>query len=215
MKRREKLRKFLFDKPNKLWILIINVIINISWVFLLGLFINKSLVNTLIIIIVWSLSLRMGKAKHYSSPLKCFLMQVLLFSSIFLSTYINIYVAVVFTVYAKYMFSGWADIDNDVEIKEDNKPSFKDFTFWKPQNESSVHQPLIDYLKYNAITDEYLEAERLLKEKVDTKTYLIYKRKFIDGYSYEKISEEFDISNPRIKECLDKCYYFLIGRLNI
>lgn len=214
MKKREKLKKFLFSKPDKLWILIINVIINISWVFLLGLFINKSLVNTLIIIIVWSLSLRMGKAKHYSSPLKCFLMQVLLFSSIFLSTYINIYVAVVFTVYSKFMFSGWADID-DVEPEEDEKPSFQDLTLWKCQTESSVHQPLIDYLKYNAITDEYLQAEKLLKEKVDTKTYLIYKRKFIDGYSYEKIAEEFDISNPRIKESLDKCYYFLIGRLNI
>lgn len=214
MKKREKLKNFLFGKPNKFWILIANVIINISWVFLLGLFINKSLVNTLIIIVVWSLSLRMGKAKHYSSPLKCFLMQVLLFSSIFLSTHINIYVAVVFTVYAKFMFSGWADID-DVEPEEDEKPSFKDLTFWKGQTESSVHQPLIDYLKYNAITDEYLQAEKLLKEKVDTKTYLIYKRKFIDGYSYEKICEEFDTSNPRIKECLDKCYYFLIGRLNI
>jgi hypothetical protein len=85
---------------------------------------------------------------------------------------------------------------------------------WKPQNES-VHQPLIDYLKYNTICDDYLKAEELLKQKVDTKTYLIYKRKFIDGYSYERISEEFDMSNPRIKECLDKCYYFLIGRLNI
>ena len=86
---------------------------------------------------------------------------------------------------------------------------------WKGKNESSIHQPLIDYLKYNAISDEYLKAEELLKSKVDTKTYLIYKRRFIDGYSYDMICEEFDVPNPRIKECLDKCYYFLIGRLNI
>ena len=155
----------------------------------------------------------MGKAKHYKSPLKCFLMQVLFFSSLYLSTYINIYIACVFTVYTKFLLSGHADID-DNEAEIDNKPSFKDFTLWKPQNES-VHQPLIDYLKYNALTDEYLEAERLLKEKVDTKTYLIYKRKFIDGYSYEKIAEEFNMANPRIKECLDKCYYYMIGRLKI
>ena len=94
------------------------------------------------------------------------------------------------------------------------KADIKDMYMWKSQNES-VHQPLIDYLKYNTICDDYLKAEELLKQKVDTKTYLIYKRKFIDGYSYERISEEFDMSNPRIKECLDKCYYFLIGRLNI
>lgn len=207
---KEKLKSLLFDKPKNIYILIANVVINISWVFLLGLFINKSIQNTIIIIIVWSLSLKMGKAKHYSSPLKCFLMQLVLFASIFISTYINIYVAVIFTVYSKFLFSGHADI----ELEEDEKPSFKDLTLWKPANES-VHQPLIDYLKYNAICDEYLRAEELLKQKVDTKTYLIYKRRFIDGHSYEKICEEFDMTNPRIKECLDKCYYFLIGRLNI
>lgn len=211
---KEKLKRILFDKPNNIFILIANVVINITWVFLLGLFINKSIQNTLIIIITWSLSLRMGKAKHYSSPLKCFLMQVLLFSSLFLSTYINIYVAIIFTVYSKYLLSGNADID-DEEPKENEKGDFTDLTLWKPKAEGSVHQPLIDYLKYNAITEEYLEAERLLKEKVDSKTFLIYKRKFIDGFSYEKIAEEFDMSNPRIKECLDKCYYYLVGRLKI
>lgn len=209
----KKLKKILFDKPDNIFILIANVVINITWVFLLGLFIDKSLINTLIIIVVWSISLLMGKAKHYKSPLKCFLMQVLFFTALFLSTYINIYIATIFTVYTKFLLSGHADID-DSEAEIDDKPSLKDFTLWKPQNES-VHQPLIEYLKYNAITDEYLKAEKLLKEKVDTKTYLIYKRKFIDGYSYEKIAEEFNVANPRIKECLDKCYYFLIGRLNI
>lgn len=209
---KEKLKRILFDKPSNIYILIANVVINISWVFLLGLFVSKSFINTFIIIIVWSLSLLMGKAKHYSSPLKCFLMQLVMFSLLYLLTYIDIYIAIFFTVYAKYLFSGHSDIKDYEE--ENDKPKLEDFTLWKPQSES-VHQPLIDYLKYNAITDEYLEAEKYLKEKVDTKTYLIYKRRFIDGYSYEKISEEFDMSNPRIKECLDKCYYFLIGRLNI
>ena len=157
----------------------------------------------------------MRKAKHYSHPLKCFLMQLLLFSSLFLSVYINIYFAVILTVFSKFLFSGWADISVDEESETEDKGSFKDFTFWKPKDETSVHQPLIDYLKFNAITDEYLKAEKLLKEKVDAKTYLVYKRKFLDGYTYEKIADEFEMSNPRIKECLDKCYYFLIGRLNI
>ena len=209
---KEKLKKLLFDEPSNIYILIANVTINITWVFLLGLFISKSLINTIIIIIVWSLSLLMGKAKHYSSPLKCFLMQLAMFTALFLSTYINIYVAAIFTVYAKFLFSGNADIDE--EPSEDEKPSFKDFTLWKPAGES-VHEPLINYLKYNALTDEYLTAEKLLKEKVDAETFLIYRKRFIDGYSYERIAKEFDIANPRIKECLDKCYYYLVGRLNL
>jgi len=210
----EKLKHFLFDKPNSLFMIFLNISINIAWVFLLGYFINKSIKNTLIIIGVWTLSLTMGKAKHYKSPLKCFLMQVLFFSAIFLSIKINIYVAVVLTVYTKFLLSGHADIEDD-EAEISDKPSFIDFTLWKHNTDKSVHQPLIDYLKYNALTDEYLEAEKLLKEKVDTQTFLIYKRKFIDGFTYDKISSEFNISTARIKEHLDKCYYFLIGRLNI
>lgn len=209
---KKRLKEILFDKPNNMYILIANVVINITWVFLLGLFIDKSLEKTLIIIIVWSLSLKMGKPKHYKSPLKCFLMQVILFSSIYISTFINVYIACIFTIYSKFLFSGWADIDGVEE--EYDKASFQDLTLWKPSNQS-VHQPLIDYLKYNALSDEYLEAEKLLKEKVDTVTFLIYKRRFFDGYSYEKIAEEFDLPNPRIKECLDKCYYYIIGRLKI
>lgn len=211
---KEKLKKLLFDEPNNIYILIANIAINIAWVFSLGLFISKSLKNTIIIIVIWSLSLTMGKAKHYKSPLKCFLMQVMMFTALFLSTYINIYIASLFTVYAKFLFSGHADIE-DTESEIDDKPSFTDFTLWKPKNENSVHQILIDYLKYNALTDEYLEAEKLLKERVDTQTFLIYKRKFFNNYSYEKMCEEFNIPNPRIKEALDKCYYFLIGRLKL
>ena len=211
--KKNKLKKILFDKPSNIFILIANVTINISWVFLLGVLINKSIKHTIIIIATWSISLLMGKAKHYSSPLKCFLLQVFLFSTIFLSIYINIYVACIFTIFSKYLLSGNADIDEESEI--DDKPNFQDFTLWKPRDEDSIHQPLIDYLKYNALTDEYLEAEQILKSKVDSKTFLIYKRKFIDNYTYERISDEFEISNPRIKECLDKCYYYLVGRLKI
>lgn len=211
---KEKLRHLFFDKPDNILILILNILINVSWVFLLGLFIDKSFKNTLIIVVIWTICLFMGEAKHYKSPLKCFLMQVLLFSSIFMSIYINIYVACVFTIYTKYLLSGHADIE-DTESEIDDKPSFIDLTLWKPKNADSIYQPLIDYLKYNALTDEYLEAEKLLKEKVGTEMFLIYKRKFFDGFTYEKIINELNVTNPKIKEALDKCYYFLIGRLKI
>lgn len=211
---KNKLKHLFFDKPDNILILILNVLINITWVFLLGYFINKSIKNTLIIIVIWTMCLLMGKSKHYKSPLKCFLMQILLFSSIFISIKVNIYVASIFTIYTKFLLSGHADIEDD-EAEIDDKPSFIDFTLWKPKNSDSIYQPLIDYLKYNALTDEYLEAERLLKEKVGAEMFLIYKRKFFDGFTYEKIINELGVTNPKIKESLDKCYYFLIGRLKI
>ena len=158
-------------------------------------------VNTLLIFLTFQVSRFTFKMpKLYKQWQKCLCWTLIIFVSLFVVARVDILVGILNTIFCAYILSGKADIG--------------DMYMWKPQNES-VHQPLIDYLKYNAICDDYLKAEELLKQKVDTKTYLIYKRKFIDGYSYERISEEFDMSNPRIKECLDKCYYFLIGRLNI
>lgn len=157
--------------------------------------------NTFLIFLTFEISRAFIKMpKHYKQWQKCLCWTLIIFSSLFIVSRVDITVGIMCAVFTAYILSGNADIG--------------DMYMWKLQNES-VHQPLIDYLKYNAICDDYLKAEELLKQKVDTKTYLIYKRKFIDGYSYERISEEFDMSNPRIKECLDKCYYFLIGRLNI
>lgn len=159
------------------------------------------LINTCLVFLTFQISRAYFQLpKHYKSWKQCLIWTLIIFITLFIVARVDISVGILSSVFTAYILSGNADI--------------KDMYMWKPQNES-VHQPLIDYLKYNAICDDYLRAEELLKQKVDTKTYLIYKRKFIDGYSYERICEEFDMSNPRIKECLDKCYYFLIGRLNI
>lgn len=176
---------------------IIETILLIGMAYLLKI----SVVNTLLIFLTFEISRVFIKMpKHYKDWKKCLCWTLTIFTSLFIVARVDISVGIMSAIFTAYILSGKADIG--------------DLYMWNSTKES-VHQPLIDYLKYNAITDEYLEAEKLLKEKIDTKTYLIYKRKFIDGYSYEKICEEFDISNPRIKECLDKCYYFLIGRLNI
>ena len=73
---------------------------------------------------------------------------------------------------------------------------------------------LIEYLKFNGITEEVLEAENRLK-KIDSQMYFIYKRKFKENKTFKEISEEFDIENPRIVEILDKTYFYMIGALNI
>ena len=158
-------------------------------------------INTLLIFLTFQISRAFIKMpKHYKDWQRCLCWTLVIFGGLFVVARVDISVGIMCSIFTAYILSGKADI--------------KDMYMWKPQNES-VHQPLIDYLKYNAICDDYLKAEELLKQKVDSQTYMVYKRKFIDGYSYEKIANEFDMPNPRIKECLDKCYYFLIGRLNI
>lgn len=168
---------------------------------LMAYLLKVGVLNTFLIFLTFQITRAFIKMpKHYKDWQKCLCWTLIIFGGLFVVSRVDISVGIMCSIFTAYILSGKADI--------------RDMYMWKPQNES-VHQPLIDYLKYNTICDDYLKAEELLKQKVDTKTYLIYKRKFIDGYSYERISEEFEMSNPRIKECLDKCYYFLIGRLNI
>lgn len=168
---------------------------------LMAYLLKVGVLNTFLIFLTFQISRAFIKMpKHYKDWQKCLCWTLIIFGGLFVVSRVDISVGIMCSVFTAYILSGNADIH--------------DMYMWKPTNES-VHQPLIEYLKYNAICDDYLRAEELLKQKVDSKTYLIYKRKFIDGYSYERIAEEFDMPNPRIKECLDKCYYFLIGRLNI
>lgn len=86
--------------------------------------------------------------------------------------------------------------------------------FGYKKHSESKYQRLIDYVKYNGLKEEVLQAEERLKE-LDTETYLIYKRKFRDDKTFSEISEEFELENARITEILDKAYYYMIGALKI
>ena len=87
------------------------------------------------------------------------------------------------------------------------------FFGYKKHNESK-YEKLIEYIKYNGIDKNLIEAEERLKE-VDTQMYLLYKRKFREDKTFKEIVDEFDIDNPRIVEILDKVYYYMIGALKI
>lgn len=86
--------------------------------------------------------------------------------------------------------------------------------FFGYKKEESKYQRLIDFIKFNGLDDNLLNAEEKLK-KLDNKMYIIYKRKFREGKSFSQISKEFELDNPRIVEILDKVYYYMIGALSI
>ena len=86
--------------------------------------------------------------------------------------------------------------------------------FFGYRHNESKYQKLINYIKFNGLNTELIEAENRLKE-VDTTIFLIYKRKFRESMTFKEISEEFDLDNPRIVEILDKAYFYIIGALKI
>lgn len=86
--------------------------------------------------------------------------------------------------------------------------------FFGYKKEESKYQRLIDYIKYNGLNDDLINAENKLRA-LDNKLYVIYKRKFRENKSFSEISKEFDLDNPRIVEILDKAYFYIIGALGI
>ena len=87
------------------------------------------------------------------------------------------------------------------------------FFGYKKPNESKYIK-LIEYIRFNGLNKDLIEAEERLRE-VDAEIYLIYKRKFREGKTFKDINEEFELDNPRIVEILDRAYYYIIGALKI
>jgi hypothetical protein len=86
--------------------------------------------------------------------------------------------------------------------------------FGYKKNNESKYQKLIDYIKFNGLDENLIEAEERLK-KLDSQTYLFYKRKFRENKTFKEIAEEFEVENPRIVEALDKAYFYMIGALKV
>lgn len=87
------------------------------------------------------------------------------------------------------------------------------FFGYKKHNESK-YQKLIEYIKFNGLNADLIEAEERLKN-LDSQTYLFYKRKFREDKTFKEITEEFEVDNPRVVEILDKAYFYMIGALKI
>lgn len=86
--------------------------------------------------------------------------------------------------------------------------------FFGYKRDESKYQRLIDFIKFNGLDDNLLNAEDKLK-RLDNQMFIIYKRKFRENKTFSEISKEFDLDNPRIVEVLDKVYFYMIGALGI
>lgn len=156
--------------------------------------------NTIIVFLTFQISRAFFKLpKHYKDWQKCLIWTLLIFTSMFLVAKVDIIVGILVAIFTAYILSGKVD--------------FKNMYMWKPDNKSK-YQKLIDYIKFNGLNDKLIKAENNLKE-LDTIAYAIYKRKFRENKTFKDISDELEITNPRIVEVLDKIYFYFIGALGI
>ena len=83
------------------------------------------------------------------------------------------------------------------------RSNINDMYLWKPNNESK-YKDIEEFVKYNMTNSRLIEFEENLKKRDDL-LFLLYKYKFRENLSFEKIREKLDgMENPRIVEKLDQ-----------
>ena len=171
---------------------VVETLILITFAYLLKI----GITNTCIIFFVFQISrFDFKMPKHYKDWQKCLIWTMLIFTSLFVVARVDIIVGVLNTIFAAYILSGKADVN--------------EMYMWNPTKESK-YKPLENYIKYNRLCDgrKLIEIENQIKED-NPELYIFYKRRFIEGKTFKEISDEFEIDNPRIVEKLDKIYLIL------
>ena len=161
-------------------------LIEMLCILLIGKLLNIDLAYSLVIMFVFIITrMTFGKALHYKSPYRCFVMTLAIFLSLFIVFKVNIYLSIVIAIFDGYLLTGKANIE--------------DMFMWN--GKTSKYQDIIDFVKYNP--DKMVDFEDRL-EKQDNLDYLIYKYRFKENLTFDKISQLLDLDTPRISERQDK-----------
>lgn len=189
-------------KDNKYWNLpsIFFNIIETLLLFISAYLIEINWCETLAVFLIFELSRFYFKfPKHYKAWQSCLFWTLTIFTSLFLVAKVDLFVGIMNTIFTAYILSGKADI--------------KDMYMWN-KGKPSKYCKLDEYIKYHGLDKDLLDIEKTLKD-YDTEMYLIYKRRFRENKSFEEMSEEFDLDNPRINEIIDKVYTLITFNLKI
>ena len=169
----------------KIKIILFNLI-EMLCILLMGKLLGISFTSSLVIMFVFIITrMTFGRALHYKSPYKCFVMTLAIFLSLFVAFKVNIYLSIAISVFDGYLLTGKANIE--------------DMFMWS--GKTSKYQDIIDFVKYNP--DKLVDFEERL-QKENNLDYLIYKYRFKENLTFDKISRLLDIDSPRISEKQDK-----------
>ena len=144
-------------------------------IFYIGHLIGVSLINELIILMLFATPRQIfNGASHYKSPIKCFIISMLLGTSFMLMFNVNELLGYVAALFSGCILTEKGNIQNIYQ--------------W---SKTSKYQPLIDYLVTNP-KDEIIEKYENYMKKFYPFRYEIYKLKFIENKSLDKICDEID-----------------------
>lgn len=145
-------------------------------IFYIGYLLGVDLVNEIIILMLFAIPRQIfNGASHYKSPVKCFIVSLLLGTSFMLMFRINGMLGYVTALFSGCILTEKGNIANIYQ--------------WR---KTSKYQSLIDYMEDNPNDETIKEYERYL-QKYYPDRYDIYYLKFIKGKSLDKICDELEI----------------------
>lgn len=145
-------------------------------IFYVGYLLGVDLVNEIIILMLFAIPrFVFNGASHYKSPVKCFIVSLLLGTCFMLMFTINGMLGYITALFSGCILTEKGNISNIYQ--------------WK---KTSKYQSLIDYMEDNPNDETIKEYERCL-QKYYPDRYDIYYLKFIEHKSLDKICDELEI----------------------
>ena len=179
------MKKILYYLPS----IIFNVIETLV-IFLVGISLNVSIKDILLIFIIFAIvRIQIGGALHYKSPIRCAIWSTLVFASLFILSKVGYQIALPIIIFCGYILT--------------SKGNIQDILMWKS---GSNYIDIDEFLKY-AVTSErkkkIKEFEKRLKAE-EPQLYDIYSLRFKEGYKHYQIQKMLDISGSRLTEKLNR-----------
>ena len=179
------MKKILYYLPS----IIFNVI-EILVIFMIGISLNISIKDILLIFIIFAVvRIQIGGALHYKNPIKCAIWSTLIFASLFILSKVGYKVALPVIIFCGYILT--------------TRGNISDMIMWKQESNYIDIDEFIKYAINNKRKNKLKEFEKRLKVE-EPQLYDIYLLRFKEGYKHYQIQKMLDISGSRLTEKLNR-----------
>lgn len=186
------------SKKLLLKVLLFNILEIIS-VFIIGMGLKVKSDYIIAVVLLFPISrFIFKKPMHYKSPYLCYIITLAIFISLFLILHVNIIISLIITIFSGYILTDNANIC--------------DMFMWSGR--TTQYQDIIDYINEHNKSTKLKEFERRVSEQ-DTLSYLVYKYRFKDKLSFQKISDILEIETNRITDIQEKVAFTFRVYMNI